>query len=72
MSGEPNSQPQKTQPEGDSAALDPAVLDRIKHPPARDDVLQQLSPEELRGDQSVVPEMSDEAGDLRDDLKRDE
>jgi hypothetical protein len=35
----------------------------IKHPPKMDDVLRDLSPEELRGNQALVPEMLDEPTD---------
>ena len=64
-------QAEKMNPEGDPAALAPEVLDRIKHPPAIDDVMRELSPEELMGNQAVVPQMINEADNLRDDLKRD-
>lgn len=65
-------QAEKTNPEGDPAALDPAVLDRIKHPPAIDDVMRELPPEELMGNPAVAPEMIQEGSDLRYDLRRDD
>ena len=65
-------QAEKMNPEGDASALAPEVLDRIKHPPAIDDVMRELPPEELKGNPAVAPEMLYEAGDLRDDLKRED
>lgn len=63
-------QAEKMNPESDPNALDPEILDRIKHPPAIDDVMRELPPEELTGNQAIVPQMLNESGDLRDDLKR--
>ena len=71
MSGEVPNQAEKTNPESDPQALDPEILDRIKHPPAIDDVLRELPPDELLGNPGVVPEMLNEGDNLRDDLKRD-
>jgi hypothetical protein len=70
MSGEVPNQAEKTNPESDPQALDPEILDRIKHPPAIDDVLRELPTDELMGNPGVVPEMLNEGDNLRDDLKR--
>ncbi len=69
MSGEtaPN-QAEKQNPPGDPSQLDPAVLDKIKHPPSIHDQMKQLSPEELRANQAVSPEMLNSGEDLRDDI----
>ncbi len=74
MSGETGSSQEKKmneQVDTEATELDAETLDKIKHPPAIDDVLRQLSPEELMGNQAVVPEMINETDNLRDDLKRD-
>lgn len=71
MSSEVPNQAEKTNPKSDPATLDPEILDRIKHPPAIDDALRELPPEELMGNPGVVPEMLNEGDGLRDDLKRD-
>lgn len=47
------------------------AIEKIKQPPAIDDVMRTLSPEELMSNPAVAPQMLDEASDLRDDLKRD-
>ena len=52
--------------------LDEETLDKIKHPPAIDNAMRELSPEELLGNQAMAPQMIDDQRDLRDDLKRDE
>ena len=52
-------------------AIAPEVLDRIKHPPAIDDAMRELSPQELLSNPAMAPQMIDEASDLRDDLRRD-
>lgn len=52
-------------------AIAPEVLDKIKHPPAIDDAMRQLSPQELLSNPAMAPQMIDEASDLRDDLRRD-
>jgi len=64
-------QAEKTNPEGDPAALAPEILDRIKHPPAIQDAMRELSPEEQLANPAVAPEMLQEGSDLRDDLRRD-
>jgi hypothetical protein len=38
----------KTNPDA-SEPIDPKILDRIKHPPAIDDVMRDLPPDELMG-----------------------
>ncbi|KJH73334.1 hypothetical protein [Aliterella atlantica] len=65
----PRSQAEQEQEE--DTEIDPAVLDRIKHPPAIDSVMNELSPEELMSNPAVVPQTYNEPGDLRDDMKRD-
>jgi hypothetical protein len=70
MSAEKASNQEETKNE-QADAIAPEVLDRIKHPPAIDDAMRELSPEELMGNPAVVPEMLNEADSLRDDLKRD-
>ena len=57
-----------------SDVVDPEVeeaIQRIKQPPAIDDAMRELDPEELLGNPAVAPEMLDQMTDLRDDLKRD-
>ncbi|KAF3885050.1 MULTISPECIES: hypothetical protein [Nostocales] len=56
-------QAEKTNPQTDESQLSPEMRDRIKHPPKMDDVLLSLSPDELRNNQAVVPEMLDEPTD---------
>ncbi len=48
------------------------VIEKIKQPPGIDDVLMSQNPAELLSNPAVAPETLDEAGDRRDDLKRDE
>ena len=68
MSGEtPSNQTNDEQAD----AIAPEVLDKIKHPPAIDDAMRQLSPQELVSNPAMAPQMIDEASDLRDDLRRD-
>lgn len=52
--------------------LSPEVLDKIKHPPAIDNVMQQLSTEEVMGNPAMTPPTIDDSRDERSDLKRDE
>jgi len=59
---------EKQNPPGDRSQLDPEVLDKIKHPPSIHDQMKQLSPEELRANQAVSPEMLNSGEDLRDDI----
>jgi hypothetical protein len=65
------SQAEKQNPEGDPSQLSPEVLDKIKHPPSIHDQMKQLSPDELRGNQAVVPEMLDEPTDEMTGFTRD-
>lgn len=66
----PRSQAEKEH-ENEDTELTPEELDRIKHPPAIDDVMDELSPEELLSNPAVAPQTYNEPGDLRDDRKRD-
>jgi len=67
-----NNQVSGQEPKDDTEALDPEVLDRIKHPPAIDDAMRELSPEELLANPAMAPQMLQEPSDLRDDRKRDD
>lgn len=70
-----NSETPRSQAEQESdneeTQLSAEELDRIKHPPAIDAVMEELSPEELMSNPAVVPQTYNEPGDLRDDMKRD-
>lgn len=57
------SQAEKENPEVDQSEISPEVLDKIKHPLSIHDQMKQLSPEELRGNQAITPEMLDEPSD---------
>ena len=70
MSGETASNQEITNDE-QTDAIAPEVLDKIKHPPAIDDAMRQLSPQELLSNPAMAPQMIDEASDSRDDLRRD-
>lgn len=70
MSGETDSNKANEQVDTEASELEEAI-ERIKQPPAIDDVMRTLSPEELLSNPAVAPQMLDEASDLRDDLKRD-
>ena len=70
MSGETASNQEQTNDE-QADAIAPEVLDRIKHPPAIDDAMRELSPQELLSNPAMAPQMIDEASDSRDDLRRD-
>lgn len=70
MSGETDSNKANEQVDTEASELQEAI-ERIKQPPAIDDVIRELSPEELMSNPAVAPQMLDEASDLRDDLKRD-
>lgn len=70
MSSEVPNQAEKTNPDK-PVEIDPKILDRIKHPPAIDDVMRDLPPDELMGNPAIMPEMLNEGDGLRDDLKRD-
>lgn len=52
--------------------LSPEVLYKIKHPPAIDDVMQQMSPEEQMSNPAITPPTIDDPMDNRSDWKRDE
>lgn len=74
MNGETASNQEETkneQVDTEATELDAETLDRIKHPPAIEDVMRELSPEERLGNPAVAPEMLQEGEDLRDDLRRD-
>ncbi len=74
MSGETDSSQEETMNE----QVDPvtpeveAAIQKIKQPPAIDDVLMELDPEELLSNPAVAPEMLNEGEGLRDDLRRDD
>jgi hypothetical protein len=74
MSGETASnQEQKLNQQGDTATSQlQEEIEIIKHPPAMEDVLRELPPEELMANQAVVPQTIHEPSDLRDDYKRGE
>lgn len=65
------SQAEKENPEVDRSEISPEVLDKIKHPPSIHDQMRQLSPEEIRGNQAVTPEMLDEPSDEMIGFTRD-
>ena len=67
----PKSQAEKST-ENEEVKLKAEVLDRIKHPPAIEDAMMELSPSEHASNSAVAPQMYDEPGNVRDDLKRDE
>ena len=67
-SGKKETQNKQVDPESE---LDAETLDKIKHPPSIDNAMRELSPEELLGNQAMAPQMIDDRGDSRDDLKRD-
>ncbi|AFZ29607.1 MULTISPECIES: hypothetical protein [Chroococcaceae] len=52
--------------------LSPEVLDKIKHPPAIDDAMQQLSTEEVMNNPAMTPPTIDDSMEDRSDWKRDE
>lgn len=65
MNNETVSGQEEPKREDDTGALDPEVLDRIKHPPAIDDVMRELDPEERISNPTMAPEMLQEPRDLR-------
>lgn len=71
MSSETVSGQEEPLQEDDTEALDPEVLDKIKHPPAIDDVMRQLDPEERVNNPAMAPQTLQEPSDLRDDVHRD-
>lgn len=70
MSGETDSNKANEQVDTEASELEEAI-ERIKQPPAIDDVMRTLSPEELMSNPAMAPQMLDQSSDLRDDLKRD-
>lgn len=64
-------QAEKENPEVDQSEISPEVLDKIKHPPSIHDQMKQLSPEEIRGNQAITPEMLDEPSDEMIGFTRD-
>jgi hypothetical protein len=65
------SQAEKQNPDSDPSQLDPEVLDKIKHPRSIHDQMKDLSPEEIKGNQAVSPEMLDEPSDEMTGFTRD-
>ncbi|MBW4669934.1 MAG: hypothetical protein KME60_21605 [Cyanomargarita calcarea GSE-NOS-MK-12-04C] len=63
MNQKKNNQPEKNNLEGEAVQLSPEMLDKIKHPRATDQVMRDLSPEELKHNNALVPEMFDEPSD---------
>lgn len=64
-------QAEKEYPDTDPSELSPELLDRIKHPARIDDAMRELSPDELRGNNALVPEMLDEPSDEMIGFTRD-
>jgi hypothetical protein len=65
------SQAEKQNPDSDPSELDPEVVDKIKHPRSIHDQMKDLSPEEIKGNQAVSPEMLDEPSDEMTGFTRD-
>lgn len=65
------SQAEKQNPDSNPSELDPEVLDKIKHPRSIHDQMKDLSPEEIKGNQAVSPEMLDEPSDEMTGFTRD-
>jgi len=63
MNQEKNNQAEKKNLEGEAVQLSPETLDKIKHPQATEQVMRDLSPEEVRYNNTLVPEMFDEPND---------
>ena len=59
------------QVDAEAAARVKEAIQRIKSPPAIDDVMRDLPPGELLSNPAVAPQGFDEPSNLRDDLKRD-
>ncbi|MGB3636715.1 MAG: hypothetical protein WBA39_03865 [Rivularia sp. (in: cyanobacteria)] len=53
-------QAEKNNPKEEAPELSPEMLDKIKHPPSINNTLQNQSPEELKGNPAVSPEMLDD------------
>lgn len=57
-------QEKPNQPSESEALEIQTEIEKIKQPPAIDDAIKQLSPEEQLGNQAVAPEMIQEPNDL--------
>ncbi|MGB3651866.1 MAG: hypothetical protein WBA41_11740 [Rivularia sp. (in: cyanobacteria)] len=53
-------QAEKENPKEEAPELSPEVLDKIKHPPSINNTLLNQSPDELKGNPAVSPEMLDD------------
>ncbi len=53
-------QAEKENPKEEAPELSPEVLDKIKHPPSINSTLVNQSPDELKGNPAVSPEMLDD------------
>lgn len=53
-------QAEKINPKEDAPELSPEILDKIKHPPSIDSTIRKQSPEELKTNPAVSPEMLDD------------
>ena len=53
-------QAEKSNPKEEAPELSPELLDRIKHPAPIDNTIRNQSPEELKGNPAVSPEMLDD------------
>ncbi|MEB3215589.1 MAG: hypothetical protein VKN72_04905 [Nostocales cyanobacterium 94392] len=56
----PKNQAEKTNPQEEAPELSPELLDKIKHPPSIDSTIRNQSPEELKNNPAVSPEMLDD------------
>ena len=71
MNSSDQNQAEKQNPQSDPSEISPEVLDKIKHPPSIHDQMKRLSPEEIRGNMAVTPEMLDEPSDEMTGFTRD-
>ncbi|NJM21456.1 MAG: hypothetical protein HC836_31325 [Richelia sp. RM2_1_2] len=53
-------QAEKNHPKEEAPELSPELLDKIKHPPSIDSTIRNQSPEELKHNPAVSPEMLDD------------
>jgi len=53
-------QAEKNNPKEEAPELSPEMLDKIKHPASIDSTIRNQSPEELKGNPAVSPEMLDD------------
>ena len=53
-------QADKNNPKEEAPELSPELLDKIKHPASIDNTIHNQSPEELKGNPAVSPEMLDD------------